>query len=170
MSNHILDASAMPAYLSSEPGEHVVTKLLTSSSAVCYAHTMNLCEVYYQLIRQTSVRCAHQGIAGLFADGIIERHDVNRKFWRRVGELKAHGKISLPDCFCISLAQVLGGEVVTTDMASSIRSSANDRPDQLHSLGLDVGRFRGLVLLFAWFADLRRGTRFAYNCMLGRLE
>jgi hypothetical protein len=45
----------------------------------------------------------------------IECHDMNRSFWQRVGELKARGRISLPDCFCISLAQELGSEVVTID-------------------------------------------------------
>ena len=103
------------AYLANEPGEPVVTALLTNPSAVCYAHTMNLCEVYYYLIRKTDIRRARQGILSLYADGLIERRNMNRRFWRRVGELKARGGISLPDCFCISLAQELAGEVVTSD-------------------------------------------------------
>jgi PIN domain nuclease of toxin-antitoxin system len=115
MSIHALDASAMVAYLAGEPGELVVTALLADPAATCYAHTINLCEVYYHLIRTTDVRRARQGILSLFADGVIERHDMNRRFWQRVGELKARGRISLPDCFCISLVQELGGEVVTSD-------------------------------------------------------
>jgi PIN domain nuclease of toxin-antitoxin system len=115
MSIHVFDASAMVAYLSGEQGELVVTALLADPSATCYAHTMNLCEVYYHLIRKTDVPRARQGILTLFADGVIERHDMNRRFWQRVGELKARGRISLPDCFCISLAQELHGEVVTSD-------------------------------------------------------
>lgn len=115
MSIHILDASAMVAYLSNEPGEPVVTALLVNPTAICYAHTMNMVEVYYQLIRQMDVRRARLGIRSLYTDGVLERHDMNRRFWQRVGELKARGRISLPDCFCISLAQELGGEVVTSD-------------------------------------------------------
>ena len=46
---------------------------------------------------------------------MIERRDKDQRFWQRVGEHKARGRISLPDCFCISLAQEPGGEVVTSD-------------------------------------------------------
>jgi len=115
MAIHILDASAMVAYIAGEPGEKVVAALLTDPTATCYAHTLNLCEVYYGAIRKTDVKRARQTILNLFADGVIERQDMNRPFWQRVGELKARGGISLPDCFCISLAQELGGEVVTSD-------------------------------------------------------
>lgn len=80
---------------------------------------MNLCEVYYGAIRKTDVQRARQTILSLFADGVIERHDMSRHFWQRVGELKARGRISLPDCFCISLAQKLSGAVVTSDHGES---------------------------------------------------
>jgi len=115
MSIHILDASAMVAYLSEEPGEAVVASLLAGPTAVCYAHTINLCEVYYHLIRITDIPHARQGILSLYADGVIERLDMNEDFWQRVGQLKARGRISVPDCFCITLAQELSGEVVTSD-------------------------------------------------------
>lgn len=115
MSIHVLDASALVAYANAEPGGTMVRALLAAPTAKCYAHTMNMCEVYYHLIRKTDVRRARIGIRSFYADGVIERHDMNRRFWQRVGELKARGRISLPDCFCISLAQDLGGEVVTSD-------------------------------------------------------
>ncbi|MGO8673756.1 MAG: PIN domain-containing protein [Capsulimonadaceae bacterium] len=115
MSIHILDASAIVAYENAETGGTVVRALLANPTAACFAHTINLCEVYYHLIRKTDVPRARQGILQLFADGVIERNDMDRHFWQRVGEHKARGKISLPDCFCISLAQELGGEVVTAD-------------------------------------------------------
>lgn len=107
----------MVAYLTNEPGEQVVAALLTNPSAKCYAHSINLCEVYYTLIRKTNVPRARQGIISLYADGVIERRDMSRRFWRSVGQLKARGGIALPDCFCITLAQELGGEVVTADHA-----------------------------------------------------
>ncbi len=113
--NYVLDACAMVAYIEGEPGEAVVAALLVDPNIKCYAHSMNLCEVYYQVIRRSSIQAARAAIASLLADGVIARHDMNRQFWQRVGELKARGKISLPDCFCISLAQELAGEVVTSD-------------------------------------------------------
>ncbi len=113
--NHVLDASAMVAYLEGEPGGAVVAALLADPTAVCYAHSMNLCEVYYQGIRRNGIPAAKLAIESLFMDGVIERRDMSRPFWRRVGKLKADGRISLPDCFCILLAKELAGEVVTSD-------------------------------------------------------
>ena len=105
----------MVAYLEGEPGGAVVAGLLADPNAVCYAHSMNLCEVYYQGIRRNRIPAAKAAMASLYADGVIERRDMSRTFWQRVGEHKARGRISLPDCFCISLAQELAGEVVTSD-------------------------------------------------------
>ena len=113
--NHTLDASALVAYLEAEPGGDVVAVLLADPNAVCFAHSMNLCEVYYQGIRRKGVPAAQAAMASLFADGVIERSDMSRSFWQRVGELKARGRVSLPDCVCISLAQEIGGDVVTSD-------------------------------------------------------
>ena len=105
----------MVAYLEGEPGGAVVAALLAAPNAVCYAHSINLCEVYYQGIRRNGIAAAQAAIASLYTDGVIERRDMSRQFWQRVGEHKARGRISLPDCFCISLAQELSGEVVTSD-------------------------------------------------------
>jgi len=115
VSVHILDASAMVAYIAGEPGDAVVTALLSDPAATCYAHSVNLCEVYYDTLRATDERRARQVISTLFSDGVIERRTMSRRFWRRVGGLKARGRISLADCFCIALAQELSGEVVTSD-------------------------------------------------------
>ncbi len=115
MNIHILDASAMVAYIAGEPGDDVVTALLLDPAAICYAHSVNLCEVYYDTLRLTNERRARQVIATLFADGVIEQRTMSRRFWRRVGGLKARGRISLADCFCIALAQEFSGEVVTSD-------------------------------------------------------
>lgn len=115
MSVHIMDASAMTAYLNAEPGGEVVRDLLADHGAICYAHAVNLCEVYYDTLRAKGKPFARLTIRTLYDDGIIERRDISRKFWHHVGDLKARGRISLADCFCISLAQQLGGEVVTAD-------------------------------------------------------
>ena len=105
----------MLAYLKGEPGADVVDVLLRNPAEPCYAHAVNLCEVYYDFLRRADVRTAEQAVADLLADGVCERQDMGRRFWRRVGQLKARGGISLADCFCIALAQQLGGEIVTSD-------------------------------------------------------
>jgi predicted nucleic acid-binding protein len=112
---HVFDASAMVAYLAGEPGAPVVHTILNDSSALCYAHAVNLCEVFYDLLRTADERRACQAIDDLLAAGVIERRDLSRAFWESVGELKSRGRISLADCFSIALAQNLGGEVVTSD-------------------------------------------------------
>lgn len=99
MSIHVLDASAIVAYVAGESGDEAVTRLLADPTAECYAHSMNLCEVYYNAIRSTGIPRARETMSILFADGVIERRDMSRRFWQRVGEHKARGRISLPDCF-----------------------------------------------------------------------
>ena len=113
--NYVLDASAMIAYLEGELGDTVVAGLLSDPTAVCYAHSLNLCEVFYQGLRASNLRTARAAMATLRADGMKERRDMNRRFWQRVAGHKSRGGISLPDCFCITLAQEVGGEVVTSD-------------------------------------------------------
>ena len=115
MSIHVLDACVMVAYLTGESGEDVVSSLLTDPEANCFAHSLNLCEVYYEFIRTRGVHGAKAAILSLFADGVIERCDMSRRFWQQVGSLKARGRISLADCFAIALAQELSGELVTAD-------------------------------------------------------
>ena len=105
----------MLAYIEGEIGQTVVASLLADPRSTCYAHSINLCEVYYQVMRRTDGRTARSAIASLRADGVVERQDMSRRFWQDVGLHKSRGGISLPDCFCITLAQKLAGEVVTSD-------------------------------------------------------
>ena len=111
----VLDACAMIAYLAGEPGSAVVASLLGDPGILCYAHAVNLCEVYYGILRASTENDAIQAIDSLLAAGIIAREDMGRPFWSRVGQLKALGRISIADCFCIALAQELSGQVVTSD-------------------------------------------------------
>lgn len=113
--NHILDACAILAYLKGEAGAQAVDALLQDPAEICYAHSVNLCEVYYDFLRRSDEQTARQVMVDLYADGVIERKDMSRRFWRTVGQHKARGNISLADCFCIALAQRLAGELITTD-------------------------------------------------------
>jgi predicted nucleic acid-binding protein len=113
--NYALDACAMIAYLKGEPGALVVAGLLGDPKNRCFAHAINMCEVYYGILRATDESTARAALSTLHSDRVIVRRDMNQQFWRRVGNYKARGRISIPDCFCIVLAQQLGGEVVTSD-------------------------------------------------------
>jgi PIN domain nuclease of toxin-antitoxin system len=115
MGIEVLDACALVALIDGEPGGPLVESLLKDPGATCYVHSVNLCEVYYQLIRVGGAVTARQVIDDLLSLGLIVKDDLDRAFWEAVGERKAHGRISLADCFCLSLAIRLGGRVVTAD-------------------------------------------------------
>lgn len=105
----------MIAYLRGEEGGSEVDKLLVEPGARCVAHSVNLCEVYYDLVRQAGVRVAEEAIADLIGAGVWECADMDQPFWQRVGRIKSAGRISLADSFCLALADRVGGEVVTSD-------------------------------------------------------
>ena len=112
---YVLDACAMIAYLQGEAGGSVVDSMLRDPQHACYAHAINLCEVYYDFIRRMDEPTAEQAITDLFSAGVGERSDADPAFWRAAGRLKAGRRVSLADAFCVALAQRLAGEVVTSD-------------------------------------------------------
>ena len=63
--NHAFDACAMIAYLRGEAGGTVVDSFLTTPKDRCYAHTINLLEVYYDFIRKHSEPAARQALQDL---------------------------------------------------------------------------------------------------------
>lgn len=89
---------------------------LLSENELCMAHAINLCEVYYKLLRyeeEDEVRSAIQE----FGDrGLVVREDLDEEFWLDVGRLKATMKsIPLADCFVVALAKRTDAEAVTAD-------------------------------------------------------
>ncbi|MGI8468270.1 MAG: PIN domain-containing protein [Pyrinomonadaceae bacterium] len=112
---NVLDSSAMIAYLRQEKGALVVERIMTNPNNVCYAHAINLCEVYYDAIRVGGLADAEKSLKDLFALGVIERSDFDTNFWKNVGQLKANYRASLADFCAIILANNLGGTVLTSD-------------------------------------------------------
>jgi len=114
--NCVLDACAMIAFLRGEAGAEVVRGILHDPADRCFAHAINLCEVYYHFFRVADVQTARSALRDLAATGIQTRHDMNAPFWMGVGELKGRiRKVSLADCFAVELSRRLAGEVVTSD-------------------------------------------------------
>jgi PIN domain nuclease of toxin-antitoxin system len=113
---YVLDACAMIALLRGEPGEDVVWSYVRDDNIPCQAHSINLCEVYYNFCRVGGEDIATGAIADLKALGIIERNDFDLEFWQEAGRHKALVKrISLADCFAITLANRVGGVLLTSD-------------------------------------------------------
>ena len=111
----VLDSSAMIAYLRKEPGGFEVEGTITDPNTICYAHAINLCEVYYDAIRVGGPTEAEQLLKALFALGVIERNDFDTEFWKKVGLLKAYYKASLADFCGIVLTNRLKGTFLTAD-------------------------------------------------------
>lgn len=105
----------MIAYLRDEPGAAVVEESLDGEEG-CVAHVINLCEVYYDFIRSEDESTASEAMEDLKSSGVIPREDIDELFWRDVGRHKGNiRRISLADCFAISLTNRLGGELMTSD-------------------------------------------------------
>lgn len=113
---YVLDACAMIAYLSGEPGAEVVENALLELGSECVAHSINLCEVYYVAWRKGGETAAADAVDALKAAGVVERSDIDETFWREAGKLKASQvKVSLADCCAIALTNRTGGTLLTSD-------------------------------------------------------
>ncbi len=106
----------MIALLRNEPGANVVAEALLDTESSCYAHALNLCEVFYDFHRAAGAQDASAAIADLVRAGLIEDASLAPGVWRAAGTLKANLRgVSLADCFAIELAERLNGVVVTAD-------------------------------------------------------
>ena len=112
---YVLDASAMIALLRKEPGEAVVANHLADPDTTCYAHGINLCEVYYTFYREAGETAAEGAVDDLKALGVLKRNDFDETFWKEVGKLKGQHRASLADFCAIAFTNRLGGTLLTAD-------------------------------------------------------
>ena len=112
---YVLDACAMIALLLQEMGEQVVWSHLLEKDAACFAHSLNLCEVFYHFYRDSGAEAAAGAISDLKMLGVVERNDLDEPFWREVGTLKGTYRASLADCCAIALAKRVKGPLLTSD-------------------------------------------------------
>ena len=105
----------MVAFLRKEPGGDVVSSRLVDPGATCYAHAINLCEVYYDFYRGDSPARAERAVERLKQIGVVEREDFDEAFWKEVGRLKATYRASLADFCAVALTERIGGVLLTSD-------------------------------------------------------
>jgi predicted nucleic acid-binding protein len=120
-----MDASALIAYVRDEPGGQDVEDLLLDRSNTCYVHAINLCEVYYDHLKvalrvpiplATAITTAAAEIADLQRAGLIRGDDIDELFWMEAGGYKAQFQsASIADCFLLTLARRVSGQIVTAD-------------------------------------------------------
>jgi PIN domain nuclease of toxin-antitoxin system len=63
----VFDACAMIAYLRGEPGTDVVREILHDPANHCFAHAINLCEVYYDFVRTADIKTARAAISAIYS-------------------------------------------------------------------------------------------------------
>jgi PIN domain nuclease of toxin-antitoxin system len=112
---YVLDATAMLAFLTDEPGAEVIEDLLTEPGSICVAHAINLCEIWYQAFRLSGEAGAEQAMQALASVGIVTRSDFDNAFWREAARLKGTHRMSLADAFGLALTLRVGGEFVSSD-------------------------------------------------------
>lgn len=110
----VLDSSTVLAYVLKEAGGAVTLQILLGSDA-CYIHFVNLCEIYYNMLRDFGRISAEDVVEELRNNGVIVREDSDEPFWKAMAELKTNYKVSLGDTFCVTLAQRLGATLITKD-------------------------------------------------------
>ncbi len=71
MTIDVLDACALFALLKNESGGSLIEARINDPEVVCYVHSITLCEVYYQLIRETGIPLADQMMTDLLSTRII---------------------------------------------------------------------------------------------------
>lgn len=114
--NLVYDSNVLIAYLEDEPGAEDVEALLADRSNVGFVHSINLCEVFYHVRRRKGERAAQDAYAAIQRLRLNIREDMDEDFWQSAARIKAdYARVSLADCLCVSLANRVGAETVTTD-------------------------------------------------------
>lgn len=101
---HVLDASALIAYLKGEPGQEVVGELLRDDATVLVIHTMNLCEVYgcyFRLDGQAQAEAAWENTCRI-SQVCVHTDDG---FIKRVARWKEEQRLAMLDSFVAATAE-----------------------------------------------------------------
>ena len=79
--------------------------------------TLSICsEVYYDFHRASGESVAENAIEDLENLGVQVSADLTGDVWRKAAEIKSiHRRVSLADCFALTLATSLDAELLTAD-------------------------------------------------------
>ena len=112
----IFDSSALLAFLRGEAGGDLVLRLLVEPENSCHIHAANLCEVFYNMVREYGEDRAVRQIAEMQTLGLLCDTDLDALLWLDAGRLKAeYRRVFLADCFGLALVRRLRGTFYTTD-------------------------------------------------------
>lgn len=111
---HVLDASAIVEYLKGEQGAEVFAAILGEEQNVFAMHAVNLCEIYYNYLRDDGLEVAEDAWRKTTSiASIIER--VDEAFIKRVARWKGIEGLGLGDAFAAATAEEFGVPLISTD-------------------------------------------------------
>lgn len=113
---YVFDACAVIALLHAESGAEEVGLLLETGHRRII-HALNLCETYYDLVRRIGSAAARPIMEDLLQEiGFEVYSELPASLWQQAGDFKAQlRRLSLADCFAMSLALQENGILVTAD-------------------------------------------------------
>jgi predicted nucleic acid-binding protein len=117
MSRHVLDASAVIAYLDREPGHEQVVDLLEKAGdgrAVLFMTAVNWGEVLYAVQNARGLEKRDE-VELTLASHPIAIVEVGQELAKRAARLKAEKKLPYLDCFVVALAEDRRATLVTCD-------------------------------------------------------
>ncbi|MDR2999910.1 MAG: PIN domain-containing protein [Fibromonadaceae bacterium] len=111
---YILDACALIAYLTDEPGSDIVAEYLRNNSRVAM-HKLNLLEVYYGFYAEQGKECADNILRDVKKLKIEIIDNFSDEMFLQAGRLKASYRISLADSMLLAQAMVLNAAILSSD-------------------------------------------------------
>jgi PIN domain nuclease of toxin-antitoxin system len=113
---YVFDACAVIALIKREAGFGEVLSLLEARVNRCVLHGVNLCEVFYDLLRQDQELDPEVLAETLRSNGFEIDTDLPLELWSLAGRLKVQlRRVSLADCFGLALTLREGATFVSTD-------------------------------------------------------
>jgi len=115
---YILDACALLAVLSNEPGADMVIEVIkkaASGEVILTISKVNLLEIYYGLFRVYGKAHADAFLGEAKRSPITINHQLSDEVLIEAGRLKATYKMSLADSIALAEASVSGGTLLTAD-------------------------------------------------------
>lgn len=111
---HMVDASAIIAYLKGEPGQDVLAALLRDDRNTLWVHAVNICEVYYNYLRSDGATKADEALDAMTSVlGILPLAEI--QFMKRVSRWKVTHNLGICDAIAAAAAEEYGCPLVTTD-------------------------------------------------------
>ncbi len=89
--------------------------ILTDPESACYAHAINVYEVYRDSLARGTAAEADQAITELLEAGITIREDFDAALWKDAAQRKVTHRMSTADSIGIALANRLSADFVSTD-------------------------------------------------------